>query len=94
VCAFQSPDRKVCGGKRPVTLDDAFAASVTFENGAIGTLEATRFVNGRRNHNAIEINGEKGSLAFKGMIRRCVGVVTFLGFLHYVGVLPCRTVVL
>jgi predicted dehydrogenase len=52
------------GGKRPVTVDDAFAASVTFENGAIGTLEATRFANGRRNHNAIEINGEKGSLAF------------------------------
>jgi predicted dehydrogenase len=52
------------GGKRPVTVDDAFAASVTFENGAIGTLEATRFANGRHNHNAIEINGEKGSLAF------------------------------
>ncbi|PWT75384.1 MAG: dehydrogenase [Chloroflexi bacterium] len=52
------------GGKRPVTVDDAFAASVTFENGAIGTLEATRFASGRRNHNAIEINGEKGSLAF------------------------------
>ena len=52
------------GGRRPVTVDDAFAASVTFENGAIGTLEATRFANGRRNHNAIEINGEKGSLAF------------------------------
>ncbi len=52
------------GSKRPVTVDDAFAASVTFENGAIGTLEATRFANGRRNHNAIEINGEKGSLAF------------------------------
>jgi predicted dehydrogenase len=52
------------GGKRPVTVDDAFAASVTFDNGAIGTLEATRFATGRRNHNAIEINGEKGSLAF------------------------------
>ncbi len=52
------------GGKKPVTVDDAFVATVTFANGAIGTLEATRFANGRRNHNAIEINGEKGSLAF------------------------------
>jgi predicted dehydrogenase len=52
------------GGRKPVTVDDAFVATVTFENGAIGTLEATRFANGRRNHNAIEINGEKGSLAF------------------------------
>jgi predicted dehydrogenase len=52
------------GGKKPVTVDDAFVATVTFANGAIGTLEATRFASGRRNHNAIEINGEKGSLAF------------------------------
>jgi predicted dehydrogenase len=52
------------GGKKPVTVDDAFVATVTFANGAIGTLEATRFATGRRNHNSIEINGEKGSLAF------------------------------
>ncbi len=52
------------GSKAPVTVDDAFVATATFANGAIGTLEATRFARGRRNHNAIEINGEKGSLAF------------------------------
>ncbi|HLW03309.1 MAG TPA: Gfo/Idh/MocA family oxidoreductase [Ktedonobacterales bacterium] len=52
------------GGKSQVTVDDAFAATLTFENGAIGTLEATRFARGRRNHQALEINGEKGSLAF------------------------------
>ena len=61
---FINERETVDGGRRPVTVDDAFAASVTFENGAIGTLEATRFANGRLNHNAIEINGEKGSLAF------------------------------
>jgi predicted dehydrogenase len=52
------------GGKKSVTVDDAFVATATFANGALGTLEATRFAHGRRNHNAIEINGEKGSLAF------------------------------
>lgn len=52
------------GDKAPVTVDDAFVATLTFANGAIGTLEASRFARGRRNHNAIEINGEKGSLAF------------------------------
>src|SRR5215831_17688600 len=52
------------GGKKSVTVDDAFVATATFANGALGTLEATRFARGRRNHNAIEINGEKGSLAF------------------------------
>jgi predicted dehydrogenase len=52
------------GTSAPVTVDDAFVATVSFANGAIGTFEATRFARGRRNHQAIEINGEKGSLAF------------------------------
>lgn len=47
-----------------VDVDDAFVAAVEFENGAIGTLEATRFAAGRKNFNSFEINGEKGSLRF------------------------------
>ena len=47
-----------------VDVDDAFVAAVEFENGAIGTLEATRFAGGRKNGNRFEINGEKGSIAF------------------------------
>lgn len=47
-----------------VDVDDAFAALLSFENGALGTLEATRFARGRKNHQVIEINGEKGSIAF------------------------------
>jgi predicted dehydrogenase len=47
-----------------VGVDDAFVAVVTFQNGALGTLEATRFARGRKNHQVIEINGAKGSLAF------------------------------
>jgi predicted dehydrogenase len=47
-----------------VDVDDAFAAIVEFENGAIGTLEATRLAAGRKNHEVIEINGEKGSIRF------------------------------
>jgi predicted dehydrogenase len=35
-----------------------------FANGAIGTLEASRFAPGRKNHNTFEINGSKGSLVF------------------------------
>jgi predicted dehydrogenase len=45
-------------------VDDAFAASVSFEGGAIGTLEASRFAAGRKNAFAWEINGSRGSLAF------------------------------
>jgi predicted dehydrogenase len=45
-------------------VDDAFVATVEFENGAIGTLEASRLARGRVNSNAWELNGEDGSLAF------------------------------
>jgi predicted dehydrogenase len=51
-------------GRAPVDVDDAFEAVVEFENGAIGTLEASRFAAGRKNFNSFEINGEKGSIAF------------------------------
>jgi len=47
-----------------VTVDDAAAAVVRFENGALGTIEATRFATGRKNSNRIEINGSLGSIAF------------------------------
>jgi predicted dehydrogenase len=52
------------GGSRRVDVDDAFVATVEFENGAIGTLEASRFAAGRKNHQVFEINGEKGSVRF------------------------------
>ncbi len=47
-----------------VDVDDAFVAAVEFQNGAIGTLEATRFAGGRKNGNRLEINAEKGSISF------------------------------
>ncbi len=50
--------------KVPVTVDDAFVAIVEFANGAIGTLEASRFCAGRKNHQIIEINGSRGSIRF------------------------------
>lgn len=50
------------GKKEKVDVDDAVAAAVEFENGAIGTIEASRFCPGRKNFNTIEINGEKGSI--------------------------------
>ena len=50
--------------KGKVTVDDASLALVRFANGAIGTIEATRFAPGRKNYNRFEINGSKGSLVF------------------------------
>jgi predicted dehydrogenase len=47
-----------------VTVDDAALFMTRFANGAVGTFEATRFANGRRNYNSFEINGSKGSIVF------------------------------
>jgi predicted dehydrogenase len=45
-------------------VDDAFESVVAFENGAVGTIEATRFATGRKNAFRWEINGSNGSIAF------------------------------
>jgi predicted dehydrogenase len=47
-----------------VTVEDAALMMVEFENGAIGSFEATRFATGRKNANTFEIYGSEGSLAF------------------------------
>jgi predicted dehydrogenase len=45
-------------------VDDAIEAAVEFEQGGVGTIEATRLALGRRNALQWEINGSKASLAF------------------------------
>jgi predicted dehydrogenase len=55
------PDGK---GRGPVDVDDAALSLVRFENGAIGSVEGSRFAPGRKNHNRFEVNGSKGSLAW------------------------------
>jgi len=47
-----------------VTVEDASLMMVEFENGAIGSFEATRFAPGRKNRNSFEIYGSEGSLSF------------------------------
>jgi predicted dehydrogenase len=48
----------------PVTVDDAAVFLTKFTGGAIGVFEATRFATGRKNAIRIEVNGDRGSLAF------------------------------
>jgi len=45
-------------------VDDTFAATVEFESGVVGTLEASRLATGRINHNTFEVNGSRGALSF------------------------------
>ncbi|QCJ46590.1 Gfo/Idh/MocA family protein [Haloprofundus sp. MHR1] len=49
---------------RPVTVDDAYTAEAEFENGAMGTFEASRVATGHKNDHTIRVHGSKGSLQF------------------------------
>ncbi len=51
-------------GTCDIAVDDAFVSLIEFHNGALGTVEASRFCAGRKNHQIMEINGSKGSLVF------------------------------
>ena len=55
-------DRPARRGK--VTVDDAVTMIGRFNNGALASLEATRFASGRKNSITLEINGNGGSLFF------------------------------
>jgi predicted dehydrogenase len=48
----------------PVNVDDAFAATVELDTGAIGTLEASRAAGRRANTCAFEVDATRGSLSF------------------------------
>src|ERR1700728_275604 len=48
----------------PVTVDDAVVFIARLQSGALASFEATRFATGRKNQLRIELNGDRGSLAF------------------------------
>jgi predicted dehydrogenase len=52
------------GDMATVDVEDALEAVLEFENGAVGTLEASTFCPGRKNLFTFEVNGERGSLAW------------------------------
>lgn len=51
-------------GSGQVTVDDAALFTGRFTSGALASFEATRYATGRKNALRIELNGERGSLAF------------------------------
>ncbi|MFK3732285.1 Gfo/Idh/MocA family protein [Streptomyces sp. NPDC088090] len=48
----------------PVTVDDAAVFTGRLASGALAAFEASRMASGRKNQLRLEINGERGSLAF------------------------------
>ncbi|WP_244376120.1 Gfo/Idh/MocA family protein [Streptomyces ficellus] len=51
-------------GRGPVTVDDAALFTGRLASGALVSFEATRMAAGRKNALRLEVNGERGSLAF------------------------------
>ncbi len=60
--AVEAGDEKARRGR--VTVEDAVMFLARYRNGALGVFESSRFCAGRKNNNAFEINGSKGSIAF------------------------------
>jgi predicted dehydrogenase len=52
------------GDSGPVTVDDAAVFTGRLASGALASFEATRMASGRKNALHLEVNGERGSLAF------------------------------
>ncbi|WP_319804198.1 Gfo/Idh/MocA family protein [Nocardioides dongkuii] len=51
-------------GPEPVTVDDAAWATLELASGAVASLEVSRMATGRKNGLALEVYGDRGSLAF------------------------------
>jgi predicted dehydrogenase len=68
VGALRRPPKAFDAARRPhqtrVDVDDAVTIIGRFRNGALASLEATRFAPGRKNSLTFEINGSAGSLIF------------------------------
>ena len=52
------------GERETVTVDDVALFTARFDTGALGSFEATRMAQGRKNAMRVEINGSAGSIAF------------------------------
>lgn len=52
------------GDTGTVTVEDAAFVLAEFDNGALGSIETSRFAPGRKNQHTFEIYGSEGSIAF------------------------------
>ena len=57
-------DKSGGGPRGAVDVDDEMVALLRFENGAVGSIEATRNAYGRNNFLTFEVHGSEGSIAF------------------------------
>ena len=60
----ERPLRGRPGTSAPISADDAVVAAVEFEDGALGSLEASWLCAGRNNQFSFEVNGSVGAVAW------------------------------
>lgn len=63
--ASRGGDESKAASMAEVDVDDVTIAMMRFKNGALGTLEASRFAYGHKNDLTVEVSGTKGALAFR-----------------------------
>lgn len=57
-------DKSGSGERAAVDVDDEMITLLKFQNGAVGSIEATRNAHGRNNFLTFEVHGTEGSIAF------------------------------
>ncbi|QDY71212.1 Gfo/Idh/MocA family protein [Qingshengfaniella alkalisoli] len=84
-CRLETFDKAEGGKIGEYTLDanDSFAMHMKLQNGAIGTISATRFASGHHNDLQLRIYGDYGGLEvklenFKSILRGCIGAPAML----------------
>ena len=72
----KAPGNKI--GEYPLDANDSFVSTVEFSNGAIGIIQASRFMTGHDNELHLRVHGDKGAVEVKHFegwteLRMCLG---------------------
>jgi predicted dehydrogenase len=72
----KAPGNKI--GEYPLDANDSFVSTVEFSNGALGIIQASRFMTGHDNELHLRIHGDKGAVEVKHFegwteLRMCLG---------------------
>lgn len=83
-------------GEYPLDANDSFVSTVEFSNGAIGIIQASRFMTGHDNELHLRIHGDKGAVEVKHFegwteLRMCLGENVHKMAWHHIKPEPVET---
>ena len=90
----KAPGNKI--GEYPLDANDSFVSTVEFSNGAIGIIQASRFMTGHDNELHLRIHGDKGAVEVKHFegwteLRMCLGENVHKMAWHHIKPEPVET---